>query len=47
MLMAARAMVMVVATKRAMGSNRNIAGTGNGKAKAATMAMGRVTARRT
>ena len=55
MMMAARAMVMVTATKRAMATatkrkmapNRDIAGTGDGKATAATMAMGRVTAPRT
>ncbi len=44
MMMAARAMVMATATKRAMATNHDIAGTGDGKATAATMAMGRVTA---
>ena len=55
MMMTARAMAMAIVTKRAMAMatkrvmapNRNIAGTGDRKAVAGTMAMGRVTAQRT
>ena len=39
--------IHIMDTKRAMAPNRDIAGTGDGKATAATMAMGRVTSRRT
>ncbi len=47
MMIAARAMAMATATKRVMATNRDIAGSGDGNATAATMAMGRVLARRT
>ena len=39
--------INIMDTKRVMAPNRDIAGTGDGKATAATMAMGRVTSRRT
>ena len=47
MMMAARAMAMAMATKRAIATNRDNTDTGDGKVTAATMAMGRVTTQRT